>query len=61
MFNNNSIFTMDIIDSIEDIQNNLLEWFSENGLHWIPWKLKKDGSFPQSGAVFLLMGYGLLK
>ena len=40
---------MDIIDSIPYIQNNLLEWFVNNGRHWIPWKLKKDGSLPEPG------------
>ena len=48
---------MDSIDSIEEIQNNLLEWFSENGRHWIPWKLKKDGSLPKSGES--LSPYGI--
>ena len=40
---------MDIIDSPQDIQNSLLEWFRVNGRYWIPWKLKKDGSIPQLG------------
>ncbi len=40
---------MGIFDSPQDIQNSLLEWFRENGRHWIPWKLKKDGSIPQLG------------
>ena len=40
---------MDIIDSPQDIQNQLLEWFTKNGRHWIPWKLKRDGSIPKSG------------
>jgi len=40
---------MGIIDSPQDIQNSLLKWFRENGRYWIPWKLKKDGSIPQSG------------
>jgi len=40
---------MDIIDSPKDIQNKLLEWFMTNGRHWIPWKLKRDGSIPKSG------------
>ena len=40
---------MDIIESSQDIQNSLLEWFNENGRNWIPWKLKKDGSIPKSG------------
>ncbi|MBW3042854.1 A/G-specific adenine glycosylase [Prochlorococcus marinus] len=40
---------MDIIDFSQDIQKILLLWFSENGRHWIPWKLKKDGSIPNQG------------
>ena len=40
---------MDTIDSTHDIQNKLLEWFSDNGRHWIPWKLKSDGSIPKAG------------
>ena len=40
---------MGIIDSPQDIQNSLLQWFKANGRYWIPWKLKKDGSIPQLG------------
>ena len=40
---------MGIIDSPQDIQNSLLQWFRANGRYWIPWKLKKDGSIPQLG------------
>ncbi len=40
---------MSMIDSLQDIQNSLLEWFRGNGRHWIPWKLKNDGSIPHSG------------
>ena len=40
---------MDMIDSPQDVQDKLLEWFSDNGRHWIPWKLKRDGSIPESG------------
>ena len=40
-----------MIDSHEDIQNKLLEWFRANGRHWIPWKLKRDGSIPESGEI----------
>ncbi len=40
---------MSIIDSPQDIQNSLLQWFRANGRYWIPWKLKKDGSIPQLG------------
>ena len=32
------------IGSLEDLQSNLLEWFSKYGRSWIPWKLKEDGS-----------------
>ena len=42
---------MDIIESSENIQQSLLEWFIENGRNWIPWKLNKDGSIPQSGEI----------
>ena len=38
-----------MINSPQDIQNTLLEWFKTNGRHWIPWKLKKDGSIPKPG------------
>ena len=48
---------MDLIESSQDIQNSLLEWFRENGRNWIPWKLKKDGSIPQSGEI--LSPYGI--
>ena len=40
---------MSMIASLQDIQRSLLEWFRENGRHWIPWKLKKDGSIPKKG------------
>ena len=40
---------MGMIYSPQNIQNSLLEWFGQNGRKWIPWKLKPDGSFPQSG------------
>ena len=42
---------MDIVESHQDIQNSLLEWFRDNGRNWIPWKLNKDGSIPQSGEI----------
>mgnify|MGYP001165010823 CR=1 FL=1 len=35
--------------SIQELQNLILGWFLENGRHWIPWKLKKDGTKPKSG------------
>ena len=46
-----------MIDSSQDIQNKLLEWFKKNGRHWIPWKLKKDGSIPHAGES--LSPYGI--
>ena len=48
---------MDIIESSQDIQKSLLEWFGENGRNWIPWKLKKDGSIPKSNEI--LSPYGI--
>ena len=35
-----------LIDSLEFIQKELLDWFFVHGRHWIPWKLKQDGSLP---------------
>ena len=32
------------IGSLEDLQSNLLEWFSSYGRSWIPWKLKENGT-----------------
>ena len=40
---------MNIIESRQDIQNSLMEWFKDNGRNWIPWKLRKDGSIPKAG------------
>ncbi len=48
---------MDMIYSPQDLQNSLLQWFFENGRHWIPWKLKTDGSIPKSGEV--ISPYGI--
>ena len=48
---------MGIIDSPQNIQNLLLEWFGANGRHWIPWKLNKDGFIPQLGES--LSPYGI--
>ena len=40
---------MEIVKPVNDIQNKLLKWFHLYGRHWIPWKLKSDGSLPRSG------------
>tara|TARA_B100000579_G_scaffold285953_1_gene236994 strand:- start:1979 stop:3133 length:1155 start_codon:yes stop_codon:yes gene_type:complete len=40
---------MNQLDSILDIQENLINWFDQNGRHWIPWKLKENGSIPKVG------------
>ena len=37
------------IDSIEDFQKDLLEWFVQKGRHFMPWKLREDASSPKSG------------
>ena len=42
---------MNINNSVQIIQNNILDWFYFNGRHWIPWKLKKDGSSPKCGEI----------
>ena len=48
---------MGMIHSPQDIQNSLLDWFQENGRHWIPWKLKEDGSIPKSREI--ISPYGI--
>ena len=48
---------MEIITNINDIQNDLLIWFSNQGRHGIPWKLKEDGSRPRTGEM--LSPYGI--
>ena len=40
---------MEIINYFNDIQRELLKWFSDNGRLRIPWKLKQDGSRPEAG------------
>ena len=45
------------INTVNDIQHDLLEWFIEYGRHWIPWKLKDDGSVPRSGET--ISPYGI--
>ena len=40
---------MNNINSVNDIQRNILGWFSTHGRHWIPWKLNQDRSLPKSG------------
>ena len=42
---------IDIVDSPLDIQNKIFVWFKANGRHWIPWKLKRDGSIPKPGEI----------
>ncbi len=41
----------------KNIRESLLEWFEANGRHWIPWKLKSDGS--QAGSGEILSVYGI--
>ena len=47
---------MEIFDSTNEIQENLLKWFHLNGRHWIPWKLKVDGMPPKSGEILSVYG-----
>ena len=48
---------MNFEESIFDIQLDLLHWFEDHGRDWIPWKLKADGSKPESGEM--LSPYGI--
>ncbi len=38
---------MEILKSIEEMRFELLQWHASHGRHWIPWKLKPDGSVPK--------------
>ena len=38
-------------EKLNDCRGTLLNWFAINGRHEIPWKLKDDGTPPQSGEV----------
>jgi len=48
---------MEHITYLNNIQNDLLIWFSDNGRLRIPWKLKEDGSRPDIGEI--LSPYGI--
>ena len=48
---------MEFITYLNNIQNDLLIWFSDNGRLRIPWKLKEDGSRPDIGEI--LSPYGI--
>ena len=40
---------MHLSDSIFEFQTKLLDWFDINGRHWIPWKLKSNGTLAKAG------------
>ena len=44
-------------DSIYEIQTKLLDWFDENGRHWIPWKLNQNGTLVKPGQI--ISPYGI--
>ena len=46
-----------LINSVEPIQEKLLDWFVDYGRHWIPWKLNQDGLRPLSNEF--LSPYGI--
>ena len=48
---------MEFITYLNNIQNDLLIWFSDNGRLRIPWKLKDDGSRLDIGEI--LSPYGI--
>ncbi len=39
--------TLGNIEKIESMRVDLLKWYASYGRHWIPWKLKPDGSVPK--------------
>ena len=41
----------ELVIQAENIRASLLTWFQIDGRHWIPWKLKADGSQPASGEI----------
>ena len=40
---------MHTTDLIYGIQTHLLQWFNQNGRHWIPWKLNQNGTLVKPG------------
>ena len=40
---------MYFVHSVQDLQEELLKWFSKYGRHWIPWKLNENGCRPSVG------------
>ena len=40
---------MPAIDRVPALRTQLLAWWQANGRHWIPWKLRPDGSRPADG------------
>jgi A/G-specific adenine glycosylase len=40
---------MEISAVAPDLREALLAWWQPHGRHWIPWKLRPDGSPPQAG------------
>ena len=42
--------------SLTGIREKLLFWYEIHGRHWIPWKLKPDGTMPKSGESLSVYG-----
>jgi A/G-specific adenine glycosylase len=38
-----------VAENAPDLRAALLDWWEEHGRHWIPWKLRADGSQPEPG------------
>ena len=38
-----------VAENASDLRAALLDWWEEHGRHWIPWKLRADGSQPEPG------------
>jgi A/G-specific adenine glycosylase len=39
----------EVIEKAPALRAALLKWWEDNGRHWIPWKLRPDGSRPDPG------------
>ena len=38
-----------VAENASDLRAALLDWWEEHGRHWLPWKLRADGSQPEPG------------
>ncbi|WP_320663663.1 8-oxo-dGTP diphosphatase MutT [Prochlorococcus sp. MIT 1223] len=53
---NNSLEINGFVHKVDNFRASLLNWFDENGRHWIPWKLTLDGRIPHRGEKLPVYG-----